>query len=83
MDKLSSFAMSVVIPMFIVLGNKALFFVFVTPLIVWRFYMAVKFRKYFSCFKNLIKLSGQSLWLVYHLSYLALFIFESLNATPN
>lgn len=74
MDKLSSFAMSVVIPMFIVLGNKVLFFVFVTPLIAWRFYMAIKYRKYFSCFKNLIKLSGQLLWLVYHLSFFALFI---------
>ena len=74
MDKLSSFSMSVLIPMFIVLGNKVLFFVFVTPLISWRFFMAIKFRKYFSCFKNLIKLSGQLLWLVYHLSYLALFI---------
>ena len=74
----SHFLMNIFIPIFVTLFNRTVFFVVVTPIIVWRFYYTLANRKVYNLFENFIALMNKTVWLVYHFSFLLLYVLERL-----
>lgn len=70
----SYFLMNIFIPIFVTINNRVIFFILVTPIIIWRFYYTIINRKVYNLFENIIRISGKIVWIIYHFAFLFLYI---------
>jgi hypothetical protein len=71
--------LGVSISLMVTLNNTLIFFIFITPIILWRFYLSIKNRKYFNKFSNFIKFSNNIVWVIHHFSFIFLFLLYIIN----
>ena len=75
-DTYLNYLMFLVIPVFIALRIKALFFLSVGILIAYVTFNLCKSRRVLTTFAFVTKMMTQTIWVLYHLSFLFLFVME-------
>lgn len=66
------------IPSFITLYQPLTFFIFITPLIYWRFYYFLKNREVYCLYDRIFKFLSHLSWTVYHTAYFTLFVIDEI-----
>lgn len=73
-----SHLMFLAVPLFIVIQLQVLFFICTTPLILYKLYNVIVSYRFFTKFENMIRISNQILWLLFHMSFMLLYIVDRL-----